>query len=115
MPIVSAVNDLWEQLKKAMTVEVEDNPTPVGPVIHVSDVENGHPKIKIPGALEEEPKSEKTLLAQFGASCFWSVELRFQRVPGVIRTAVGYSQGTNKNTTYRDVCTGVTNHNRSCS
>lgn len=27
----------------------------------------------------------KTELATFGAGCFWSVELAFQRVPGVVK------------------------------
>ncbi|KAL8141994.1 hypothetical protein V2J09_015026 [Rumex salicifolius] len=48
--------------------------------------------------------------AQFGAGCFWGVELTFQRVPGVIRTEVGYSQGRLPNPDYNSVCTGTTNH-----
>ncbi|EPS68743.1 peptide methionine sulfoxide reductase [Genlisea aurea] len=48
--------------------------------------------------------------AQFGAGCFWGVELAFQRVPGVTRTEVGYSQGYVHNPSYEDVCSGATNH-----
>ncbi|KAK7316759.1 hypothetical protein RJT34_00462 [Clitoria ternatea] len=48
--------------------------------------------------------------AQFGAGCFWSVELAFQRVPGVTRTEVGYSQGLLHNPSYKDICSGTTNH-----
>ncbi|XP_068650349.1 peptide methionine sulfoxide reductase A1-like [Aristolochia californica] len=48
--------------------------------------------------------------AQFGAGCFWSVELAYQRVPVVSKTEVGYSQGLLHNPTYDDVCTGTTNH-----
>lgn len=49
--------------------------------------------------------------AQFGAGCFWGPELAFQRVFGVTKTEVGYSQGFVHNPTYGDVCTGMTNHN----
>ncbi|GAA0153075.1 reductase [Lithospermum erythrorhizon] len=49
--------------------------------------------------------------AQFGAGCFWGVELVFQRVPGVTKTEVGYSQGYSHNPAYEDVCSGSTNHN----
>lgn len=49
-------------------------------------------------------------LATFGAGCFWGVEAAFQRVAGVIETAVGYSGGHTENPTYRDVCTDETGH-----
>lgn len=48
--------------------------------------------------------------ATFGAGCFWGPELAFQRVPGVVQTAVGYSQGQTKNPSYQDVCSGTTGH-----
>lgn len=48
--------------------------------------------------------------AQFGAGCFWGVELAFQRVSGVTKTEVGYSQGFVHNPSYEDVCSGTTNH-----
>ncbi|GBG92002.1 hypothetical protein CBR_g54097 [Chara braunii] len=49
-------------------------------------------------------------LISFGAGCFWGVELAFQRVPGVTKTAVGYAQGSMDNPTYGDVCNGNTGH-----
>ncbi|OMO52241.1 hypothetical protein COLO4_37320 [Corchorus olitorius] len=45
--------------------------------------------------------------AQFGAGCFWGVELAFQRVPGVTKTEVGYTQGFIHNPTYEDVSSGT--------
>lgn len=48
--------------------------------------------------------------AQFGAGCFWGVELAFQRVAGVMKTEVGYSQGHVPDPTYRLVCSGTSNH-----
>lgn len=49
-------------------------------------------------------------LATFGAGCFWGVEAKFQQLPGVLETAVGYEGGSTEEPSYRDVCTDLTGH-----
>lgn len=45
-----------------------------------------------------------------GAGCFWCVEAAFDKLKGVISAESGYSGGVVKNPTYREVCTGTTEH-----
>lgn len=48
--------------------------------------------------------------ATFGAGCFWGIEEKFRKINGVVSTRVGYSGGTLKNPTYKDVCSSETGH-----
>eukprot|EP00252_Welwitschia_mirabilis_P020349 TRINITY_DN496_c0_g1_i1.p1 TRINITY_DN496_c0_g1~~TRINITY_DN496_c0_g1_i1.p1 ORF type:complete len:185 (+),score=38.72 TRINITY_DN496_c0_g1_i1:138-692(+) len=63
-----------------------------------------------PAAPDSDVPAQGKQFAQFAAGCFWGVELGFQRVHGVASTEVGYSQGNTNNPSYKDVCTGKTNH-----
>lgn len=56
------------------------------------------------------PENPAYEFAEFGAGCFWGVELAFQRLAGVVKTEVGYSQGHTPDPTYKQVCSGTTNH-----
>jgi peptide-methionine (S)-S-oxide reductase len=49
-------------------------------------------------------------VATFAGGCFWGLELAYQRVPGVVYTAVGYTQGAEEFPTYGQVCSGTTGH-----
>ena len=50
---------------------------------------------------------EITILA---LGCFWGPEIKFSKIPGIIETEVGYCGGNSSITTYKEVCSGITNH-----
>lgn len=45
-----------------------------------------------------------------GGGCFWCMEAVFQRIKGVEKVESGYAGGVVKNPTYKEVCTGETQH-----
>ena len=49
-------------------------------------------------------------IAVLGLGCFWGPEIKFSKLKGVIKTEVGYCGGDSKETTYKEICTGNTNH-----
>jgi len=49
-------------------------------------------------------------IAVLALGCFWGPEIKFSKLNGVIKTEVGYCGGNSPTTTYKEVCTGNTNH-----
>jgi peptide-methionine (S)-S-oxide reductase len=49
-------------------------------------------------------------VATLGAGCFWCVEAIFQDIKGVKKVESGYSGGSIKNPSYKEVCNGTTGH-----
>ena len=48
--------------------------------------------------------------ATFGGGCFWCIEGVFSIMDGVVKAESGYEGGDTKNPTYKEICTGLTNH-----
>lgn len=61
-------------------------------------------------AMSNQTAPEGSKLATFGSGCFWCTEAIFLDVKGVLKVESGYSGGTVKNPTYKQVCTGTTGH-----
>ena len=62
---------------------------------------NGKPLEGVPEGMQE---------AMFALGCFWGAEKKFWQTKGVYVTSVGYAAGHTKSPTYREVCSGSTNH-----
>ena len=49
-------------------------------------------------------------IAVLALGCFWGPEMKFSRINGIKKTEVGYCGGNNSVTSYKEVCSGSTNH-----
>jgi len=49
-------------------------------------------------------------IAVLALGCFWGPEIKFSKIEGIIKTEVGYCGGNSPSITYKEVCTGNTNH-----
>jgi peptide-methionine (S)-S-oxide reductase len=57
------------------------------------------------------PFPENLEQALFGMGCFWGAERKFWQCRGVFSTAVGFTGGYTPNSTYEELCAGLTGHN----
>ncbi|MES2635462.1 MAG: peptide-methionine (S)-S-oxide reductase MsrA [Pseudomonadota bacterium] len=55
--------------------------------------------------------SSSTQTITLGGGCFWCTEAVFVKVKGITDVESGYSNGTVKDPSYEQVCTGTTGHN----
>ena len=49
-------------------------------------------------------------IATLGGGCFWCLEAVYEDVKGVTNVVSGYSGGTTKNPSYKEVCSGTSGH-----
>ena len=49
-------------------------------------------------------------IAILALGCFWGPEKKFGKIEGIVETEVGYCGGKMPNVTYKEVCSGQTDH-----
>ena len=64
--------------------------------------------VQLSTAQSPAPASTKTVILAGG--CFWCIQPAFDKAPGVLKTFVGYSGGTEPNPTYQMVTSEKTKH-----
>lgn len=67
-------------------------------------------KKQTPSAMTNSVPASQIDTATFGGGCFWCTEAQFQLLDGVLSVQSGFSGGSIKNPSYKEVCTGLTGH-----
>ena len=66
------------------------------------------------GSLMAQNKSSNSVskvdTITLGGGCYWCVEAVYEKLDGVLKVESGFSGGTVKNPSYREVCNGTTGH-----
>jgi peptide-methionine (S)-S-oxide reductase len=65
---------------------------------------------KMQNQIQDNSATDSLETAILGGGCFWCVEAQYLMLDGVIKVESGYSGGNTENPTYKEVCTGTTNH-----
>ncbi|HSO46043.1 MAG TPA: peptide-methionine (S)-S-oxide reductase MsrA [Rhodoferax sp.] len=65
---------------------------------------------EVSGAAATAPLPEGSEVAVFAGGCFWCTEADFDKVPGVLATASGYTGGKTANPNYAEVSSHTTGH-----
>ena len=78
--------------------------------VHAASREAGPAYLQLLRRTVRASKHGREEKATFAAGCFWSVELAFQRLPGILRTTTGYIGGKGQDPSYRAVSSGRTGH-----
>jgi methionine-S-sulfoxide reductase len=73
-------------------------------------MENKSKIISIATGSDQTGNSSSFDTITLGGGCFWCVEAVYEMLDGVKKVESGYSGGTVKNPSYREVCTGRTGH-----
>ncbi len=55
-------------------------------------------------------QTTNTSTAIFAMGCFWCAQSDFDKIPGVVKTVVGYTGGSKSNANYKQVSNGGTGH-----
>jgi peptide-methionine (S)-S-oxide reductase len=111
-PISTVYSWSLSMLALALVACANTNTTHGEKKLNLNDMMNDTTKTEL--ANDTTQTNDTMQLATFGAGCFWCVEAVYSSINGVSKVQSGYSGGTVKNPSYKEVCNGTTGHAEVC-